>query len=185
MANRAGLRKVVKTVRTKKGVVRRSYWVRASHQLKAGGLAAAAIGSGLSGMFIGGAAGRMAGAAIASRRAGQMFQAGINGGTADSLNHGAASALRHMNGGGFIGGIGGAVGGGFLGGAIAGRLSNYGAQHGLFKANTVWARRIGATAGALGGAALALHASHYADTNNRAERFRNAYNERVRAVRGE
>lgn len=40
MANRAGLRKVVKTVRTKKGVARRSYWVRGTDAVKAGARAA-------------------------------------------------------------------------------------------------------------------------------------------------
>lgn len=40
MANRAGLRKVVKTVRTKKGVARRSYWVRATDAVKSGARAA-------------------------------------------------------------------------------------------------------------------------------------------------
>lgn len=34
MANHAGLKKVVKTVRTKKGIARRSYWMRATDGLK-------------------------------------------------------------------------------------------------------------------------------------------------------
>lgn len=36
MANRAGLKKVVKTVRSKKGTVKRSYWVRAGETVKSG-----------------------------------------------------------------------------------------------------------------------------------------------------
>jgi hypothetical protein len=184
MANRAGLRKVVKTVRTKKGSVRRSYWVRAGQQVKAGGLSAAAVGALVSGTFVGGSLGQRAGASLASRRAGQIFQAGLAGGTVDSLNRGAAATYNHMNVRGYASGIAGAVGGAILGGALAGRLANVGARHGLFKRNTVWARRIGASAGLLGGIVLSYHAERYA-AGNRAEQFRDRYNARVQQARGE
>lgn len=41
MANRAGLKKVVKTVRTRKGTARRSYWVRATDAVRSGAHSAA------------------------------------------------------------------------------------------------------------------------------------------------
>lgn len=50
MANRAGLKKVTKTVRGKKGTVKRSYWVKAGNVAKTVGkvaLAAAAVAGGI------------------------------------------------------------------------------------------------------------------------------------------
>lgn len=184
MTTRAGLRKVVKSVRTKKGVVRRSYWVRAGQQVKAGGLAAGAIGALVAGGWVGSGLGQRAGAAIASRRAEQIFHEGLAGGTTSSLNRGASRAYNHMAMGGLAGAIVGTGVGALAGGYVAGKLATAGARRGLFKHNTVWARRIGATAGLIGGAVIGFHATNYGD-NNRAERFREAYNARVRQARGE
>ena len=181
MANRAGLRKVVKTVRTKNGVARRSYWVRAGQQVKAGGIAASAVGALVSSGFVGMGLGQRAGEAMASRRAGQIFHAGIAGRTAESLNRGSTGAYNHMKLGGIVSGIGGAALGTVAGGYVAGRLANYGRSHGLFKANTIAARRVGGIIGAVGGITLALAATHYGETG-RAAQFRAAYNQRVREV---
>lgn len=182
MSNRAGLRKVVKTVRTKKGVVRRSYWVRAGHQTKAAGMSALAITSLIASPFVGAALGQRIGAAAGEKRAGQIFNAGLSGRTADSINEGASGAYRHMQTTGAIGGVAGALGGGVLGSMVASRLVIAGQRRGLFTGNTIWARRIGASAGFLGGAVLSYHA-HQIGQNNRAERFRNRFNETLRQAK--
>lgn len=77
MANRAGLRKVTKTVRGKKGSVRRSYWVKASGAVKGAAKAAGGFVARHKGKIAGAAA--LAGAAYLGVRHGSKIAGAVHG----------------------------------------------------------------------------------------------------------
>lgn len=77
MANRAGLRKVTKTVRGKKGSVRRSYWVKASGAVKGAAKAAGGFVARHKGKIAGAAA--LAGAAYLGVKHGSKIAGAISG----------------------------------------------------------------------------------------------------------
>ncbi len=118
MANRAGLRKVVKTVRGKKGSVRRSYWVRAGDAVKSGARAA--------GGFAGRHKGAIAGALLAATAIGLNAYGHRQAGTSNT----GAYALERNAGKGRIRSAVSAFGGGLgYGAQSAGYQARNSAQH--------------------------------------------------------
>ena len=77
MANRAGLRKVTKTVRGKKGSVRRSYWVKTSGAVKGAAKAAGGFVARHKGKIAGAAA--LAGAAYLGVKHGSKIAGAVRG----------------------------------------------------------------------------------------------------------
>lgn len=118
MANRAGLRKVVKTVRGKKGSVRRSYWVRAGDAVKSGARAA--------GGFVGRHKGAIAGALLAATAIGLNAYGHRQAGTSNT----GAYALERNAGKGRVRSALSAFGGGLgYGAQSAGYQARNSAQH--------------------------------------------------------
>lgn len=138
MANRAGLRKVVKTVRGKKGSVRRSYWVRAGDAVKSGAKAA----GGFVGRHKGAIAGALALAAMAGiahhgnsqykKQFGSSIYSDFRGAGHGRVRSAAAAA-----------GYGGAIGAFHIGGNVSSAVSS--AKSRVANSDTAVSARIAAT----------------------------------------
>lgn len=158
MSNRQGLRKVVKTVRGKKGTVRRSYWVKSNPKVAAprqakgpgflsqhGGKLLAAIPTALTAASMAGKAWKHREAAVSAFKMARHDFSGFRKGTGGDLAHhllnaGGEHLTGHVGGavggrlgmalGGAIGGAPGAALGSFVGGHAGGFLAGrYGGSH--------------------------------------------------------
>lgn len=95
MANRAGLRKITKTVRGKKGSVRRSYWVKASGAVKGAAKAAGGFVARHKGKIAGAAA--LAGAAYLGVKHGSKISGAVQGMHMAHKMAGAMGIRKHLS----------------------------------------------------------------------------------------